>query len=70
MEINKTYLTTIVSKIMNADGSEEEINDLIIELQKISTISNVTDLIFFPENGKDSIEAIVEIIANHKIARL
>lgn len=46
---DKEYLVALLKKIIFANGSEDELEHAIYELKRISSISEVTDLIFYPE---------------------
>jgi hypothetical protein len=61
----RDYLVALLSKIMLAEGTESELDDAIDELKQISPISEVTDLIFYPEREM-SAEEIADIILNYK----
>lgn len=61
----RDYLVALLSKIMLAEETESELDDAIDELKQISPISEVTDLIFYPEREM-SAEEIADIILNYK----
>jgi hypothetical protein len=62
--LDREYLINLITKIMNVDGSEEELDMYINELKKLSPLPNITDLIFYPEVDDVSAEEIANIIIN------
>ncbi|WP_222616491.1 bacteriocin immunity protein [Undibacterium umbellatum] len=63
---DRKYLIDLIAKIMNAEGTEEELDAYIDKLEQVSPMPNVTGLIFYPENGEVSAEAIADAILNFK----
>ncbi|BCB02166.1 bacteriocin immunity protein [Bacillus sp. KH172YL63] len=59
MRLHKEELIKIVEKIINAEGSEEELDNLIDVVEKNVPHPNVSDLIFWNEDEL-SAEEIVE----------
>jgi len=58
-------LVALISRIQNAEGTEGELDRLMLELKEISLMPNVSDLIFYP--GRDmSAEEIADLILQHK----
>ncbi len=45
---NRDVLVRIVQKIMNADGSETELDEMLNFVERYSPHPNVSDLIFYP----------------------
>lgn len=64
--INRNYLIDLITKIINSEGTEEELNTYIEELIRLSPMPDVTDLIFYPEKDDVSAEAIANAIINFK----
>lgn len=60
MTLNKEELIKIVEKIINAEGSEEELDDLIDVLEKNVPHPNVSDLIFWNEEELSAAEIVEE----------
>ncbi|MGQ5525312.1 bacteriocin immunity protein [Chitinimonas sp. PSY-7] len=65
LQLSRDELVRMISKIMNAEGSEEELDELLFKLKEISLLPNVSDLIFFPEKEM-SAEEIADAIQNYK----
>ena len=63
---DRKYLIDLIAKIMNAECTEEELDACIDKLEQVSSMPNVTGLIFYPENGEVSAEAIADAILNFK----
>lgn len=64
--LDRKYLIDLIAKIMNAEGTEEELDGYIDELEKISPMPDVTGLIFYPESGDVTAEAVADAILNFK----
>ncbi len=64
--LDKEYLTHLITKIINASSSEEELDEYIDELKKLSPITDVTDLIFYPKEEHISADQIADLILNFK----
>ncbi|APJ76746.1 bacteriocin immunity protein [Escherichia coli] len=59
----------LVRKICNAEGTEKESEQLVREFRRLSEHPSGSDLIFYPENGKDdSPEAIVQEVKTWRLA--
>ncbi len=56
-------LIELVRKIKNCEGTEEEIDNMIIQLEKNIVYPEITDLIFWSEKTP---EEIVEIALTYK----
>ncbi|ART78172.1 hypothetical protein B4U37_19940 [Sutcliffiella horikoshii] len=65
MKLTKEELVSIVEKILNADGSEEELDNLIDKVEASVPHPNVSDLIFWNEEEL-SAEEIVNRALNYK----
>jgi hypothetical protein len=65
MQINREELVKAVEKIMNADGTEKELDSLLDMLEKNVPHPNVNDLIFWNEEDL-SAEEIVDEALNYK----
>ncbi|WP_202113074.1 bacteriocin immunity protein [Paenibacillus sp. MMS18-CY102] len=59
MRLSKEELIEIVQKIMNAEGSEEELNRMMAIVERSVPHPNMSDLIFWGEEER-SAEDIVE----------
>lgn len=57
---NKEELIDFVRKIMECEGSEEEIDNWLLEVKDNVTHPAVSDLIFYPEKNDVIPEEIVE----------
>lgn len=62
MTLNKEELIKIVDKIMNVEGSEEELDNLIDVLEKNVPHPNVSDLIFWNEEELSAAEIVEEAL--------
>lgn len=62
MKLNKEDLIKIVEKILNAEGSEEELDNLIDILEKNVPHPNVNDLIFWNEEELSATEIVEEAL--------
>lgn len=62
MTLNKEELIKIVEKIINAEGSEEELDNLIDVLEKSVPHPNVSDLIFWNEEELSATEIVEEAL--------
>lgn len=63
-ELAKEELIELVKKIMDCDGTEEEIDNMILELEENVPHPEISDLIF---GGEDkTAEQIVDIALNYK----
>ena len=61
LQFTKEELIEIVQKIMDCDGTEEEIDALICLLEENMADPKVSDYIFYPEDGQElSAIAIIE----------
>ncbi|MCU0718172.1 MAG: bacteriocin immunity protein [Pirellula sp.] len=56
----KEELIQLVARIQNAEGTEEEINSMIEQLQINVSYPEVSDLIFYPEKEMTA-EQIIEV---------
>lgn len=61
--MKKEELIKLVEKIINCDGSEEEIDNMILKLEKNVNHPEVTDLIFYDEKSP---EEIIDIALSYK----
>ena len=68
--LDKEYLINLITKIIDALGSEEEIDANIEELKNLSLMPNVTDLIFYPTDYVMTVEDIANMILTFKPIRL
>jgi hypothetical protein len=65
LKLTKEELISIVEKILNADGPEEELDNLIDKVEESVPHPNVSDLIFWNEEEL-SAEEIVNRVLNYK----
>ncbi|MFU1797446.1 bacteriocin immunity protein [Paenibacillus azoreducens] len=65
MELSKKELLELVEKIMQADGSEQEIDEMIDVLERNVPHPQVSDLIFWNEKELTP-EEIIEEAMNYK----
>ncbi|MBY0204746.1 hypothetical protein J2T16_005325 [Paenibacillus intestini] len=56
---NQEHLVLLVRKIMNAEGTEQELDDMLTEVQKALPYAEVSNLIFWDERELTA-EQIVE----------
>jgi len=56
---NHEHLVLLVRKIMNAEGTEQELDDMLTEVQKALPYAEVSNLIFWDERELTA-EQIVE----------
>ncbi len=63
-------LVELVRKIMEVEGTEQEIDKMIITLEANVPHPEVTDLIFYPGDGDPTPEEIVEQALAYKAAPL
>ena len=64
-QLGKSELIAMISKIMAADGSEQALDPLLLDLAAKTTLPNVSDLIFYPDQVM-SVEQIADIILAHQ----
>ena len=50
---SRAELIALVTRIMMAEGTEDEINEMITQLEENVPHPAVTDLIFYPEGDED-----------------
>ena len=62
--LSKKELINLVKRIIQVDGSEEEINEMINVLKKNVPHPSVTDLIFYSEDDMTA-EEIIEKALSH-----
>ncbi len=67
---SKSELVELVRRIMDADGTEREIDDMITALEENVPHPEVTDLIFYPEEGDPTPEEVVEEALAYKATPL
>jgi hypothetical protein len=65
--MNKNELIELVKKIKRCDGTEKEIDDMIVELERNVIYPEVSDLIFYSE--KTAVE-IVDLALSYKPIQL
>ncbi|MCG1021434.1 bacteriocin immunity protein [Sutcliffiella horikoshii] len=58
MKLTKEELVILVQKILKADGSEEELDNMIDTVEQNVPHSNVSDLIFWNEEGLSAEEIV------------
>jgi len=58
LKYNKEELVKIVERILNADGLEEELDNLIDILEKNVPHPNVSDLIFWNEEELSAVDIV------------
>ena len=58
--LTKEELVRLVERILNAEGTEEEINAMIDRLQESVPHPGVSDLIFYPDKEMTA-EQIIEV---------
>lgn len=63
-ELTRQELIELVNKIKDCDGTEEEIDNMILVLEKNVPHPEVSDLIFWGEDK--TAEQIVDIALNYK----
>jgi len=63
-ELTRQELIELVNKIKDCDGTEEEIDNMILVLEKNVPHPEVSDLIFWGE--EKTAEQIVDIALNYK----
>ncbi|MNJ62324.1 bacteriocin immunity protein [Paenibacillus fonticola] len=62
MKLNKEELIKVVEKILNAEDSEEELDNLIDILEKNVPHPNVSDLIFWNDEELSAAEIVEEAL--------
>lgn len=65
--MDRTELIDLVNKIINCEGTEEEIDDMILLLEKNVVCPDISDLIFYDEK---TAEEIVDIALAYKPIQL
>ncbi|MCQ4088409.1 hypothetical protein [Saccharibacillus sp. JS10] len=65
MKLNKEQVISLIEKIQNSEGTEQEIDDKIELLKKNVPDPNVSNLIFWSEEGY-SAEQIYEMAMSYK----
>lgn len=68
-KLNKEELIELVKKIINSEGSEEEINNWIDILEQNVPDPEISDLIFYPEKEMTP-EEIIEKALSYKPIQL
>ncbi|MDF1529813.1 MAG: bacteriocin immunity protein [Sedimenticola sp.] len=63
---SKAELVELVRKIMDCEGSEDEINNWLLELKASVHHPAVSDLIFYPEDDDITPEQVVEEALSYK----
>ena len=63
-ELTRQELIELINKIKNCDGTEEEIDNMILVLEKNVPHPEISDLIFWGE--EKTAEQIVDIALNYK----
>ena len=58
--LSKIELIALVQRIMDADGTEEELDQMLDDLQGNLIHPGVSDLIYYPKNGESTAEEVVE----------
>lgn len=58
MKLTKEELVILVERILKADGSEEELDNMIDTVEQNVPHSNVSDLIFWNEEGLSAEEIV------------
>ena len=61
--MNRVELIDLVNKIINCEGTEEEIDSMILTLEKNVIYPDISDLIFYSEK---TAEEIVDIALMYK----
>jgi len=61
--LSREELIALVTRIMDADGTEEEINDMITLLERNVPHPEVSDLIFYPEKEMTAEEVVDAALA-------
>lgn len=69
IEKERSDLIAMVSKIMNAEGTEKELDDLLRELIQITSMQEISDMIFYPTKEMSAAE-IVDAALNNKFKLL
>lgn len=67
--LNREQLIALVTRIIDADGTEEEINDMITLLERNVPHPEVSDLIFYSEEDMTA-EQMVDSALAYKPMRL
>ena len=65
--MDRTELIDLVSKIIKCEGTEEEIDNMILLLEENVVYPDISDLIFYDEK---SAEEIVDIALSYKPIQL
>jgi hypothetical protein len=69
--MTKDELVRVVRRIMDAEGTEAELDGLLALVERNVPHPAVTDLIFYPPNGVDlSAEQVVEIALTYQPVEL
>ncbi|WP_111891236.1 bacteriocin immunity protein [Acinetobacter sp. MB5] len=63
---NRKELINLIIRIMNAEGSDAELDADIEQLIQLSEMPDVTNLIFYPETDDVSAEDIADTIINFR----
>ncbi|GLC28921.1 bacteriocin immunity protein [Clostridium omnivorum] len=69
-KLSKNELIEIVKRIINVEGTEEEIDEMIEVFERNVPHPAASDLIFYPEKGEVTPEEIVEEALNYKAISL
>jgi hypothetical protein len=69
-KLSREELIALVQRIMDSDGSEEEVDEMISLLQASVPHPEVTDLIFWPKHGEPSAEDVVDAALAYKPIQL
>ena len=69
--MNREQLILLVQKILQAEGSEEEQDRMLVELKENVPHPEVSDLIYFPPDGRDlGPEEIVDMALSYRPIQL
>ena len=60
---SRPTLIAMISKVMNAEGTEDELDRLLNELKELSPRPDITDLIFYPQVEMGA-EEIADLLLN------
>lgn len=60
---SRAELVSMISRIMSAEGSEIELDDLLFQLKEISSLPDVSDLIFYSEEDLSAEEVADRILS-------
>jgi len=64
--LKKDEIIKLIERIIDIDGTEEEINEMILELKRNVPHPKVTNLIYYPPEGKElTPEEIAEEALNY-----